>query len=117
MMISILDVNWQILPTGYPFNERDNDLLTLIEDEELTTFTFDGLKRRTGIHPETLSRILNRFEEEGIIKKSSDGYSVTKKITKLKLNSTHKIEQTSMLLQTFLPSDMMVQQLITGFKR
>jgi DNA-binding MarR family transcriptional regulator len=115
-MIPLLDVNWQILPTDYPFNERDNDVLTLIENEDLTVFTFDGLKRRTGIHPETLSRILSRFEDEGIIKKSKDGYTVTKKITKLKLNPTQKTEQITPLLQTYLPSDMMVEQLINDLK-
>lgn len=115
-MIPVLDVNWQILPTGYPSSERDSDVLALIEREDLTTFTFDGLKRRTGIHPETLSRILSRFEEEGIIKKSQDGYKVTPKITKLKLNQTRKNEQTTPLLQTYLPSDTMIPQLISDLK-
>ena len=87
-MIPILNVDWELLPTGYSFNERDTDVLSLIEKEDLSMFTFDGLKRRCGIHPETLSRILVRLEDEGIIKKSPEGYSVTPKITKLKLNHT-----------------------------
>jgi DNA-binding transcriptional ArsR family regulator len=115
-MIPILNVDWQVLPTGYSFNERDTDVLSLIEKEDLTIFTFDGLKRRTGLHPETLSRILARLEDEGIVKKSPEGYRVTPKITKLKLNQTHNEEQTSTLLQTFLPSDLMTQQLIADLK-
>ncbi len=116
-MIPILNVDWQLLPTNYSFNERDTDVLSLIEKEDLTIFTFDGLKRRTGIHPETLSRILSRLEDEGIIKKSPEGYKVTPKITKLKLNQTQtRPEQTSTLLQTYLPSDLMTQQLIAELK-
>jgi DNA-binding transcriptional regulator YhcF (GntR family) len=115
-MIPILNVDWQLLPTNYSFNERDTDVLSLIEKEDLSIFTFDGLKRRTGLHPETLSRILARLEDEGIVKKSPEGYKVTPKITKLKLNQTREEEQTSTLLQTFLPSDMMTQQLIADLK-
>ena len=115
-MIPLLNVNWQSLPSSYSFSERDTDVLSLIEEEGLTIFTFDGLKRRTGLHPETLSRILARLEEEGIIKKSSEGYKVTPKITKLKLNSNRDEEQTSTLMQTFLPSDLMTQQLIAELK-
>ena len=115
-MIPILNVDWELLPTGYSFNERDTDVLTLIEKEDLTIFTFDGLKRRCGIHPETLSRILVRLEDEGIIKKSPEGYSVTPKITKLKLNHTTPVEHTATLLQTYLPSDLMVPQVIADLR-
>jgi hypothetical protein len=116
LMIPILNVDWDFLPTGYSFNERDTDVLSLIEKEDLTIFTFDGLKRRCGIHPETLSRILVRLEDEGIIKKSPEGYSVTPKITKLKLNHSMPVENTATLLQTYLPSDLMVPQVIADLK-
>jgi hypothetical protein len=91
-------------------------VLALIENEDLATFTFDGLKRRTGLHPETLSRILVRLEQEGIVKKGPEGYRVTPKITKLKLNQPRKEEPTATLIQTFLPSDLMMQQLILAIK-
>jgi hypothetical protein len=115
-MIPLLNVDWQSLPFSHSFSERDTDILSLIDQEDLTNFTFDGLKRRTGLHPETLSRILSRLEEEGIIKKGPEGYRVTPKITKLKLNQPRSEEHTSPLLQTFLPSDMMTQQLIEDLK-
>jgi hypothetical protein len=115
-MIPILNVNWQSLPTDYSPSVRDADVLELIEAEDLATFTFDGLKRRTGLHSETLSRILSRLEEDGIIKKGPEGYKVTPKITELKLNhSRHEVPSTP-LIQTYLPSDLMTQQLILGLK-
>ena len=74
-MIPILNVNWQSLPTDYSLSERDADVLALIENEDLATFTFDGLKRRTGLHPETLSRILRLIATAS--KKVPEGYEST----------------------------------------
>jgi DNA-binding Lrp family transcriptional regulator len=112
-MIPLLNVNWQGSPTSYPLSERDADVLALIDEEGLTTFTFDGLKRRLGLHPETLSRILNRLEEEGIVEKTSEGYKVTPKLTRLKLHASRQETESVSLLQTYLPSNMLTQQLIT----
>jgi DNA-binding transcriptional ArsR family regulator len=113
LMIPILNVNWQGSPSSYFLNERDADVLSLIDEEDLTTFTFDGLKRRLGLHSETLSRILNRLEEEGIVEKAREGYKVTPKLTRLKLHPTRHETQTVSLLQTYLPSNMLTQQLIS----
>ncbi|HMK95173.1 MAG TPA: hypothetical protein VK536_07200 [Candidatus Limnocylindrales bacterium] len=116
LMIPLLNVDWQCLPDEYCLSERDTDVLSLIEAEELAVFTFDGLKRRSGLHPETLSRILARLEQEGVVKKEHEGYRVTPKITKLKLNQTRNEEPTTPLIQTFLPSDLMTEQLIQSLK-
>jgi DNA-binding transcriptional ArsR family regulator len=91
-------------------------VLLFIEEEDLTMFTFDGLKRRLGLHPETLSRILSRLEQEGIVKKSNEGYTVTPKITKLKLHPSRSERPSLSLLQTYIPSDMLTQQLISELR-
>ena len=70
-MIPLLDVNLQGLPASYSLSERDADVLSLIDEEDLTVFTFDGLKRRLGLHPETLSRILSKMTKQKLI--ASDG--------------------------------------------
>jgi DNA-binding Lrp family transcriptional regulator len=115
-MIPLLNVNWQAAPDFYSLSERDTDVLSLIDEEGLITFTFDGLKRRLGLHPETLSRILSRLEQEGLVKKTPEGYKVTPKITKLKLHPTRHEASSVSLLQTFLPSDMLTQRLIVELK-
>jgi DNA-binding MarR family transcriptional regulator len=112
-MIPFLNVGWQSLP-DYSLSERDADVLSVINSEELAVFTFDGLKRRLGLHPETLSRILARLEQEGIVKKETHGYKVSPKITKLKLHPTRADEEHLPLLQTYLPSNAQVQQLIAN---
>ncbi len=115
-MIPVLNVNWQSQPIDYSPSGRDADVLALIEMEDLATFTFDGLKRRTGLHSEILSRILGHLEEDGIIKKEREGYSVNPKITELKLQPPPAETPTTPLIQTYLPSDLMTQQLILQLK-
>ena len=56
---------------------RDTGVLQTVMEEGLTVFTFDGLKRLTGLHQEKLSRIIDRLKEEGLLEKVAEGYRVT----------------------------------------
>jgi hypothetical protein len=112
-MIPILNMNWETAP-DLSFGERDNDVLSVINSEDLTVFTFDGLKRRLGLHPETLSRILVRLEQEGLLEKEAHGYKVSPRITRLKLHQPQNTENHVPLLQTYLPSNIIVQHLISN---
>lgn len=62
---------------SYGVSGRDSDVLRLIEEEALTSFSFEGLKRRTGTHPETLSRTLDRLKERNILEKADGEYRLT----------------------------------------
>ncbi len=115
MFIPLLDVTLHGLP-DWSLSTRDVDVIEFLAEEGFRYFTFEGLKRRLGLHPETLSRILNRLEAEGIIKKSTEGYTVTKELAQhLQNRSDSDISQVS-LLQTYLPSDVPVEQLITDLR-
>ena len=110
-----LDDEWHIPESS--FSERDTDVLNLISQEALTRFTFDGLKRRLGLHPETLSRILSRLEQEGIVEKGPEGYRVTSKIDQIEtLHSTISDESRMPLLQTLVPTNVSVEQLVLNLK-
>src|SRR5713101_8342301 len=56
---------------------RDSNILQAIQEEGLTVFAFDGLKRLLGVHQEMLSRVLDRLEDEGLLEKVSEGYRLT----------------------------------------
>jgi DNA-binding transcriptional regulator YhcF (GntR family) len=115
-MIPLLNVDFHSVPDSTA-GDRDSDILAFLGEEGFTLFTFEGLKRRLGLHPETLSRILDRLEREGIVRKSAEGYTVTREIAKhLKLHQTRTDESRVSLLRTYLPSDMPVQQLISSLR-
>jgi len=115
-MIPLFNVDYHSIPAS-SLGDRDSDILNFLSEEDFTFFTFEGLKRRLGLHPETLSRILNRLEQEGIVKKTNEGYTVTREIAKhLKLHPTNTDESRVSLLQTFLPSDMPIQQLVSSLR-
>lgn len=111
-----MDTEWHDLSDA-SFGERDIDVLALLGEEDLAVFSFDGLKRRLGLHPETLSRILFRLEQEGIVEKGPTGYSVTPRINEfLRTNPACSDGSRVRLLQTFLPSDISVNQLVSDLR-
>jgi len=89
---------------GLEIGQRDMEVMQFIAEEGLLGFTFEGLKRRLGTHPETLSRILDRLEEQNVLEKSDSGYHVTQKgkqVTGLRPLSAAESRVT--LLKTLLP--------------
>ena len=99
------------------FKERDINVLHIIDEEDLTSFAFEGLKRRLKMHPETLSRILYRLADQGILKKGDNGYTLTSKAKKLlKSNSLDSTNPSLRLLQTFLPPEVPIKKVISNLK-
>ena len=101
-------------PTVTP---RDAEVVRAIEEEELTMFTFDGLRRITRTHPETLSRTLERLEEDGYVAKSPEGYSVTDKARgaftrKPAFGGGRKVP----ILHTFLPYEASAGKIVAALK-
>jgi hypothetical protein len=83
---------------------RDMEVVQFIAEEGLLGFTFEGLKRRLGTHPETLSRILGRLEDQRVLEKTEKGYRVTQRgrdVAGLRQLSASEARVT--LLKTLLP--------------
>lgn len=97
--------------------ERDINVLQIIDEENLTYFTFEGLRRRLKIHQETLSRILNRLTAEKILKKINSHYALTSKAKDL-LNTQNQTSdsRTLPLLQTFLPPEIPFDKIVSNLK-
>jgi len=115
-MIPLLNVDCHSDPAS-SLGYRDTDILAFLSEEDIIFFTFEGLKRRLGLHPETLSRILNRLEQEGIVEKTSEGYKVMQEIAKhLKIRQTNTEDSRVPLLRTYLPTDVPVQQIVSSLR-
>lgn len=108
-----MDVDWQEFPDS-SFSERDLNVLNLIGEEDLASFTFDGLKRRLGVHSETLSRILCRLEEQGLVEKQPEGYRVTARVKEHASSCPLSVGEPRLpIMQTLLSPDIPVQQVIS----
>jgi len=88
-----------------------------IEEEGLSVFTFDGLRRITGTHPETLSRSLERLEADGIVMRSPEGYSLTGKARETSdLSPAAAGAKRVPILHTFLPYDASAATIVAALK-
>ncbi len=95
---------------------RDSSILQAIQEEGLTVFTFDGLKRMLGVHQEKLSRVLDRLEDEGLLEKVSDGYSVTLRGSELVPRPLNIVQPRVPIVQSLLPQDIDLGQIISRLK-
>ena len=95
---------------------RDTGVLQTIMEEGLTVFTFDGLKRLTGLHQEKLSRIIDRLEEEGLLEKVDEGYKITARGNETVPRPLSTALQPIPIVQSLLPRDVDLQQIISGLK-
>jgi DNA-binding transcriptional ArsR family regulator len=98
-------------------SDRDAEVVRTIEEEGLTVFTFDGLRRITGAHPETLSRALDRLEEEGMIVRSPEGYSTTEKAKEtVQMRPAYSTGTRIPILHTFLPYGSSLRIIVSALK-
>src|SRR5438046_8020550 len=95
---------------------RDTGVLQTVMEEGLTVFTFDGLKRLTGLHQEKLSRIIDRLEEEGLLEKVDEGYRITARGNETIPRPLSTALQPIPIVQSLLPRDVDLQQIISGLK-
>jgi hypothetical protein len=108
-------------PISYDSDEsnltpRDTGVLQTVMEEGLTVFSFDGLKRLTGLHQEKLSRIIDRLEEEGLMEKVAEGYRITARGNEAIPRPLGSSLQPIPIVQSLLPRDVDLQQIITGLK-
>jgi DNA-binding PadR family transcriptional regulator len=95
---------------------RDSNILHAIQEEGLTVFAFDGLKRLLGVHQEMLSRVLDRLEDEGLLEKVSEGYRLTERGSQQVAHPLGSTQPRIPIVQSLLPHDIDVQRIIAGLK-
>ena len=68
----------QFEPTPSTGRHGDQDLvMDMLSAEKDSTYTFQGIKRKLGLHQEKLTRILKRLEDDNLVLKTDEGYKAT----------------------------------------
>ena len=118
-MVSLEDAIGCEISEGPPnaLSDKDAEVVRIIEEEGLSVFTFDGLRRITGAHPETLSRALDRLEDEGMIVRSPEGYSTTGAAKEaVQLRPAFTAGKGVPILHTFLPYGSSLRIIVSALK-
>jgi len=74
MLSSTIEVNPDF--EEFDLDDRELEVLKLLSSEQNAYFSFQGLRRRLGLHQETLTRTLKRLEDARAIERSRDGYKL-----------------------------------------
>ena len=85
-------------------------------DDSASNFAFQGLKRKLGIHQETLSRALRRLESDQLVEHTEDGYRLTLRGLAVTGKSPKGGARSLRILETYLPSDIEASELISKLK-
>ncbi|MBO0887798.1 hypothetical protein J2P12_01715 [Candidatus Bathyarchaeota archaeon] len=75
-------------------------VMEMLSKESDSTYTFQGLKRRLGLHQEKLTRILRRLEDDNLVAKTDEGYRTLKQSRKA---SHHLVEGEPVIRGLFPP--------------
>ena len=59
---------------GLDFRQRE--VLSALSEDTNAVYSFQGLRRKLGIHQEMLTRTLERLKEQDLIERTSDGYRI-----------------------------------------
>ncbi len=73
--------------------------MEMLSAESDATYTFQGLKRRLGLHQEKLTRILRRLKDDNLVAKTSEGYRTLKQPCK----SAHHLVEGEPVIRGQLP--------------
>jgi DNA-binding transcriptional ArsR family regulator len=58
------------------FHDNDVKILSLLNQETGTYYSFKGLMRKLNLHQQSLTRALGRLEQLGLVKRSEQGYKL-----------------------------------------
>lgn len=86
----------------YQLSSRELEILKALNQEGESTVAFQGLKRKLGLHQETLSRALTRLHRDGLIERTTEGYRINKKASQIQLPVEYS-ERTLPIAQSYLP--------------
>jgi DNA-binding transcriptional ArsR family regulator len=87
------------------FDDRELEVLRFLSNEQNAHYSFQGLRRRLGLHQETLTRTLKRLEDAHAIERSPDGYSLKSSVARYSFNVQTTQPVPKPIIDAYLPSE------------
>lgn len=102
---------------------NDTKILSLLNEEEGSNYSFKGMMRKLHIHQQSLARALRRLEEMGLVERSQAGYKLSKvggtaaavaaaAIVTGGIPAVPKGREYMQLLQTYIPVDIRPAEIV-----
>jgi len=88
----------------FDLDDRELEVLKLLSSDQNAYYSFQGLRRRLGLHQETLTRTLKRLEEAHAIEHSPDGYKVRGSGNTLSFTVQTGLPNSKPVIEAYLPS-------------
>lgn len=95
---------------------RTGDWQVLDAFHDQSNLAFQGLKRKLGMHQETLSRALHRLEDDQLVERTEDGYRLTQRGSKIINVPIRGETKGNKILETQLPTDIPASEVISRLK-
>jgi predicted transcriptional regulator len=86
-------------------DERELEVLRFLSNEQNAHYSFQGLRRRLGLHQETLARTLKRLEDARAIERSPDGYALRSNGASYSFNVRTNQPVPKPIIDAYLPSE------------
>jgi len=88
----------------FDLDDREIEVLKLLSSEQNAHFSFQGLRRRLGLHQETLTRTLKRLEDARAIERSPDGYALRKPSNSFSFTVHNNSPNSKPIVEAYLPA-------------
>jgi DNA-binding Lrp family transcriptional regulator len=102
--------------SGFPilddFHGNDSKILSLLNQETGTYYSFKGLMRKLNLHQQSLTRALGRLEQLGLVKRSEHGYKLNDIDKKMGSDVFRKPCSYRHLLQAYIPPGIEAKEIV-----
>ena len=101
---------------SYDLGYRELEILKALNQEDSSTVAFQGLKRKLGMHQESLSRALTRLHRDGLVEKTPDGYRICRKVGLPSGADRSPDKKILPIIQAYIPKSIDMNNLVSDLK-
>jgi DNA-binding Lrp family transcriptional regulator len=94
------------------FHDNDSKILSLLNQETGSYYSFKGLMRKLNLHQQSLARALGRLEQLGLVKRSEHGYKLNDIEQKSGTAMCRKPSAYRHLLQAYIPPGIEAKEIV-----